>query len=366
MATKVTDTASVRLMLKYPFWSELFYSMQVIEDPTIGTLATDGRAMWVSPAFFSGLSLDLKVAALAHEIIHKMLHHCTRVGNRDRKRWNVACDEVVNTLLLENGFSIGADWVQPCHERSGWTAEAIYNVLPESEDGSGADGMFDDVQPFKGTPEEVEAQEAKTENDVSRALTMAQGMGNMPKGIAAAITVTYTPKEEPWFNHLQRYMQAMTQAEFNWQRMNKRYAVLHRICAPANYHEALGEVVVMIDASGSVFDAASQSNFASHINAILAEAKPQKVHVCYFDTKVCKQDELEPGMIEFESVPAGGGGTCFIDCFDWCEREGIAPAVMIVLTDGYGTFPQVEPDFPVVWTMITDVKAPFGETIHVH
>lgn len=414
MKDKCTAVAAVRLMLHHPFWHELFYSMEVIEvsdDPRIRTLATNGSTkMWVNPEFWATLSLDLKVSALAHEIAHKMLHHCTRMGHRDEQVWMYAADVVVNTLLAENKFPIGADWVPPQPKYKGWTVEAVYNDIirnlppppkgggkgqgsgkagdkPQPDEGSGGDEgssgsgdedssgsgdangkpkpQWDDLRQFKGSPEQVEAQEAKTEQQVAKALTTARAMGTSPLGVDMATQVAYTPKREPWYNHLQRYMQSLSVAEFNWARMNRRYAVLHGICAPHNYHESLDEVVLAIDASGSVYDVASQANFAGHVNAILAEAKPKKVHVVYFDTQVHKHEELDPGAIEFESRPKGGGGTSFVDIFDWAEREGIKPAVCIVLTDLEGTFPRQAPDYPVVWASIVDHVAPFGDTILV-
>ena len=81
--TNITQDASVRLMLKYPFWSELYFSMTVYSAPDIPTLATDGVNLWVNPEFWATLSLDLKISAIAHEIGHKMLLHSTRRGARN-------------------------------------------------------------------------------------------------------------------------------------------------------------------------------------------------------------------------------------------------------------------------------------------
>lgn len=420
MKTNVTADAAVRLMLHYPFWCELYYSMPIIEDESIGTLATDGKRCWVNPKFWVTLSLDLKISALAHEIIHKMLHHPTRRNGRDPFISNIAADYVVNGLLAENGFKIGPGWVQPLAKYKGWSFEAVYNDLiknlkppppqpsggkgkgkgagkpqpgkpqpgdgdPE-EDDDGDDGTpqgrspyakapdvpdewkraWRDVKDLDATPEEVEQHEAEVEQAVAKAITAARAMGHSPAGIDMATSVTYIPKEEPWYNHLHRYMQSLAVSEFNWARMNKRHAVLHRVFAPANYHEALGEVIVAADASGSMYDTYTQGVVAGHINAILSEAKPRKVHVLFFDTVVHKAEELDAGAIEFESNPVGGGGTSFVDIFEWAEREGIIPAVCIVLTDLEGTFPLVEPEYPVVWASIRNHVAPFGETIYVN
>ena len=38
---------------------------------------------------------------------------------------------------------------------------------------------------------------------------------------------------------------------------------------------------------------------------------------------------------------------------------------IIHITDGYGTFPDEEPEWPTLWVMTTDKVAPFGKTIQV-
>ena len=48
------------------------------------------------------------------------------------------------------------------------------------------------------------------------------------------------------------------------------------------------------------------------------------------------------------------------------EKEGIEPECVVYLTDGYcDTFPEKEPDFPVLWILTEDhdFNPPFGEVI---
>ena len=68
---------------------------------------------------------------------------------------------------------------------------------------------------------------------------------------------------------------------------------------------------------------------------------------------------------QFKMVSKGGGGTDFRPPFEYVEREGITPACLIYLTDGYGPFPQNPPPYPVLWAMTTDVVPPWGEYVKV-
>jgi predicted metal-dependent peptidase len=436
MAEKCTEVGAVRLMMYYPFWCEMFYSMKVIEDPSIPTLQTDGWRMWVNPTYYNALALDYKITALAHETCHKMLHHCTRGLDFDPRIGNIAADIVVHNLLVKNGFKIHPSWVQPEPKYDGWTFEAVYRDLmkgaqtpqpeggtkgnPQPGDGgqeggeegqdegdseggqeggdqsgqpgkgkpgqpkpgqpgkSPADAVFDampqewknawrDVQKFKGTAAEVENFEQKIEQQVANAIQTAKSAGNAPAGIEMAMDGVRVVVTEKWYDHLARYMQTLSISEYNWARNNKRIAAMHDVVAPDNYMEALGTAVILTDASGSCYDAAVQANFAGHVNAIFGECKPRRVIVAYFDTMVHNWVEMDPGEIEFEPQPQGGGGTSFVQPLEWVKEQDFNPAVVIVLTDMYGTFPQDEPDFPVVWASTEkNMKAPFGEYIEIN
>ena len=62
----------------------------------------------------------------------------------------------------------------------------------------------------------------------------------------------------------------------------------------------------------------------------------------------------------------GGGGTDFRPVFEAIEKSGIIPDVLVYFTDGYGTFPDKEPSYPVIWASITPGYAyPFGEVVDV-
>ena len=467
MADSIVAQAAVKLMMKFPFWCELYYSMKVIESDKIPTLCTDGKRMWVNPTFWEGLSHDHRVAALAHETTHKMLHHCTRGQGLDPNWCNIAMDVVVNTMLSENGFSIHPKWVQPEKKYSGWTFEAVYHDLtkdiqkpppppagggdPEEDDGeqeqpggggagddeedgeegdddadgkgggdqqedgdgdgseagnddggkvptpqagqgqadgkgAGKDdpdaaaagsgfcdspdipqkykGAWKDVQQVKGTTEEIEAHEEKVEEAVKNAIEQAKAMGNAPKGVEMAVDQVIKVPEERWYDHLHRYFQSLRMSEYDWARINRRMAVRHRIVAPTQYTPKLGPAVVLIDASGSVYEKAMQMNFASHVNAILAEAQPSVLYVGHFDTVVHGDFlEIPLGELELDKVPRGGGGTDFREPL--ARAEEFSPSVVIVLTDLMGTFPSEPPPFPVVWASIYPGTAPFGETVHI-
>lgn len=390
--TQIAAAAAVRLALRHPFWTEVFYSMTIREATAeevaagIKTEATDGRNLWINKDFWKKIPLEQQTAELVHELFHKILLHNTRRGSRDPYVWNVACDYVINAAMKKNGFPIESygDWLLDM-QYDGWLAEAVYNDLmkkakgnpqakPGQQPGKGSPGMpqmspnREDLKDAPGSdhPETKERFEQEVKALVDRAVAMAKAMGNLPAGIEKEVAKAGKPKREPWFNHLHRFMQSLAVSEYNWAKINRRALLTHRCFAPLHYSEALGVVDVYVDTSGSCYAAAQQANFAGHLNAILAEAKPRLVRLRYFDTKVYPGEDIQAGELEVDLKPRGGGGTSFVPIFDAIDEEDEPPDVAIILTDLCGNFPSQEPGYPVVWACVDEgMDAPFGEVIHV-
>ena len=374
-----TEAAAVRLTINYPFWAELYFSMDVIElhdghplSQQIQTCATDGKKLWVYVPFFSKLKLAEQVTILAHELGHKMFLHPTRCGFRDPGMWNVACDYAINSLLTKNGFQFpgvaGKDYLLDA-KYDGWLAEAIYaDLMKQPQAQQMPQSLRDLMEPENLSPEERDQMEQAIQAVVERAVANAKARGDVPKGIDQGLLRTYRASNEKWYNHLHRYMQSLASSEYNWTRLNRRTLRTHGFFSPHHMSEALGDVVLFIDGSGSCFTRAQQAHFAEHVNAIMGEAKPRRVVVYYFDTQCYDAQEQEPGALELDLRPKGGGGTSFVDLFTTAEADGYCPDVAIVLTDMEGTFPAQEPPFPVIWADVDGGHhgaAPFGEYLEI-
>jgi predicted metal-dependent peptidase len=389
MATNIASAAAVRLTLRYPFWTEIFYSMTVKEvtsEEGIETAATDGRTLYINPEFWKTLTLDHQVGVTAHELCHKIFLHGTRMGNRDPHLWNVACDYAVNGLLKSNGFTLPVPHLYE-QKYDGMLAEAIYADLAkqqkENPQQGGGEGNATDGQgkPIPGvgkaweklrdlikgpsSPEEIEKHETEVKALVERAIVNAKACGNLPAGIEAGTVEVYKASKEPWYNRLHRYMQSLSTSTYNWARLNRRTLKSHGYFSPLHLSDALGEIAIFIDTSGSCYERSMQANFAGHLNAILAEAKPHRIHLYYFDAKVYPGEVIEAGELDIRTRPRGGGGTDFRPIFDAIEADGVVPEVLIILTDLKGSFPASAPAYPVVWANIYTTTAPFGETIFV-
>ena len=143
IATKLSIARS-RMLLDHPFFGVLALRLQLIEDESIPTLATDGNRIIYNPQFIDQLSVELCSSAIAHEVMHCVLEHISRRIAREPRRWNQACDFAANPILKDAGLPLGAGWLyNPGYV--GKSAEEIYTMLPE--DDGGDDPLCDIQQP---------------------------------------------------------------------------------------------------------------------------------------------------------------------------------------------------------------------------
>ena len=118
-----------RLLEKHPFVGSLAMHLDMIPviDSRMTTATTDGTRMFMDAEFYSKMDEDERLGIIGHEVWHCALRHFQRLGNRDRKKFNFACDVEVDLLLHRDGFKVE---VLP-HEASweGKSAEQIYDLM---------------------------------------------------------------------------------------------------------------------------------------------------------------------------------------------------------------------------------------------
>ena len=118
-----------RLLEKHPFVGSLAMHLDMVPviDSRMTTATTDGTRMFMDAEFYSKMDEEERRGIIGHEVWHCALRHFQRLGNRDRKKFNFACDVEVDLLLHRDGFKVE---VLP-HEASweGKSAEQIYDLM---------------------------------------------------------------------------------------------------------------------------------------------------------------------------------------------------------------------------------------------
>jgi predicted metal-dependent peptidase len=127
------SAARTRLILDKPFLGALVLRLPMIAaDPAwCKTTATDARAFYYNPAYIRAISLDHAQFMLAHEALHCALSHFARRQHRVKHRWDVACDNAINPLLVKDGLRPPPGTLL-LDAFDGMTAEEIYPYIDEN------------------------------------------------------------------------------------------------------------------------------------------------------------------------------------------------------------------------------------------
>jgi predicted metal-dependent peptidase len=421
--------ARVQLLLSQPFFATLCLRLDLI-SAGIPTMATNGKVIYYNPEFVESLAPDELQGVLAHEVLHCALaHHCRR-GARDARLWNEAADFAINPIVLKNGLTLPRDALiddryeglsaeeiyarlleersdnpvgsnssepsgagnsgnqgsQPVQsdahaDNSPPNSQEPQNDPPNSQNGKGPQegtepaaamedrpGGFGEV--LDATDESghaaSEAEKARQEHQWSiaaeQAVRMAKACGHGAADVERPLQEARQSKED-WRAILREFVTATVPSDYTWSPPNRRY-IASGLYLPSVRREGVGQLVIAVDTSGSVGQK-ELDQFAGEIAAISEEAQPEMIHVVNCDEVVNSTQEFnqsEPIKLE----PAGGGGTNFRPVFEWVDKQNIAPACLIYLTDlDCNSYPDSAPTYPVLWVTASRRTAPFGETLKI-
>lgn len=371
-----------RILNRHGFYGLLLMHMRFGLDEACDTAYTDGYRINFSPVFLESLSNDEVDFVLMHEILHVVLKHCFRGRKVDPYLFNIACDIVVNSNIL---YSKNINLKYITLEKYGesmhfapngkegylYTAEEVYNMLIKDslskKGGKSVKGdSFDDHSHWEEADDDftidewekrvIDAAESSAKRDTS--------VGNIPLGV-------------------QRYISSLKNASIDWRMLLNDFISLEvgdysftppdrRIDGPffmPDFNEMVEkeddpkEILFMIDTSGSV-NSNQITQAYSEIKGALEQFTSLTGYLGFFDYVVYEPKEFSSIEDILEIIPKGGGGTNFFAVFEYVNNLENKPKAIIILTDGYATFPKesVRNGIPVIWVMNNDkVTPPWGE-----
>ena len=381
---KKLTKARAGLILDQPFFGALSLRLKMEEKPGFGTVGTDGARLIWDPAYIKDLSLEQVKALWAEEVLHCGLAHHLRRGNRDHKKWNLACDQAIFNILRDSGFVLPPDTrVNPAYKDK--TAEEVYSLMPEDPpgDGGGGGGGNDPGQPGRQPGQgwgEVEdgkndagqalgpSEQDQAEQDWKVAMTQAaqsaKMQGNLPSELARLVDAWVNPKA-PWQELLRQFVEMSARNDYSWVPPSRRY-LSQGFYLPSLRSAELPEIVIAVDTSGSITQE-ELNRCAAEITGIL-EAWDTTIHVVYVDSLLQGSQVFTREDLPLKLDARGGGGTDFRPAFQWVEDQGLVPAAMIYLTDlDCSRYPS-DPGFPVLWAKVgtwPGRKPPFGEVVEI-
>jgi predicted metal-dependent peptidase len=380
--------AKARLLMQHPFFATLLLRTEVVIDPNLEqktghkTAATDGERMYFDPEFLDGLSVEDTMCVMCHEIGHDSLLHSIRLGTRNPDTWNQACDHAINLMLENQGFtcpkSLPGGWLAD-PKYKGWSADRIYDDLRRNpppppkgggkpgdgppgpgKPGPGRDWLHGDVMPSPAKTEaEAAAAQQKAKQKVASAANYARMAGKFGGDLERMVDELLEAKVS-WTDVLRDYMLRVVRSRESWNRRNRRFS---QVFLPTRRGHQMGPIIFIPDTSGSMWGD-DLEKICSEMSHCASQTQPEEIRVIWADAKVQGEQVFTPDEFEFSKlVPKGGGGTDMRVPLKHAEQY--APQVLVLCTDGYTPWPEVEPDFPVIVLCTTDVHCPIGEVIRI-
>lgn len=411
------------LLWTAPAFTHILFSMlcpkggelAAVFSTDIPIAATDGSNLILNPDRFFTFPLSERVFIVAHEILHCILNHCSigrslRMAGKvrypdgyevpyDAEQMNIAMDLVINDLLIND--KIGTFPKCGVHDPSKVTDKdgfldayrKTYKKKPQGGQGNGpgngpsgpgagqeqgnspqpgtTPGSGFDVTLDPGTAQGQDATQATQERSqtewdtaVAAALSAAKLQGKLPAGVARLLSEIVEPTVS-WQEHIRAFFaRNVGVGGYDFHKPDRRL-IQRDIFAPARAGYGCEAVVVAVDTSGSIGQRELDHFFAEMVG-ILDEVRPRTLYVIWCDAKVHKVDEVEDSGEIATLKPAGGGGTRFEPVFEKVEEMGLTPDALVYLTDGYGSFPEKAPRYPVIWGDIHHaVKFPWGDVVAI-
>jgi predicted metal-dependent peptidase len=398
LETKLS-AARTRLILDRPFLGALVLRMpmQAADPRWCKTIGTDARAFYYNPEYIASLTLEQTQFALAHEALHCALSHFARREHRVRDRWDIACDLAINPILIKEGmtavpgalYNIGYE---------GMMAEEIYPLVKENEEqqphdehlyGKDSQGSADSGAADTPQPNEVDAagdsegagagqgvaaapeplSEAEKEQlsiqwrqRLAGAAQQAMQAGKLGGSLRRLVDHLLQP-QLPWRMLLARYMTAASRDDYSYMRPSRREG---EAIFPS-LRSSQTEIVVVLDTSGSI-QTQEMREFVTEIDAIKGQIRARiTLQACDAELSPAGPWVYEPWE-EF-TLPTGirgGGGTRFTPVFEWLDRQGENPDLVVYFTDAEGEFPKQEPHMPVLWLVKGRAKVPWGQRVQLN
>ncbi len=218
-------------------------------------------------------------------------------------------------------------------------------------------------QPPPLTPEERDNLEVQWQQRLAGAAQQAIQAGKIEGAMARLVDHLLQPRL-PWRNLLARYLTASARDDYSYMRQSRRNqgdAILPAL------RSSQVEVVVAIDTSGSISDGEIRE-FLSEVTALKGQMRA-RVTLLACDHQLAEGAPwiFEPWEEIDPEVPlTGGGGTDFRPVFQWVEKEGLRPEVLVYFTDLEGHFPELPPAYPVLWLVKGREKPPWGQRIQLN
>ncbi|GCL35069.1 hypothetical protein SR1949_01610 [Sphaerospermopsis reniformis] len=344
----------------YPLLGALATNFEIIEDPlicqrleiSVAAIDVENQQIFINPA--GGLTNEEYRFVMAHELLHAGLRHDTRRQGREPYLWNVACDYVINSWLIEMGVGelpqVGALYDPDLKNLS---AESIYDRIVKdlrlyrklaTLRGIGQCDILEPQRADWWTYGDGVALDEFYRRCLSQGLAyhQEQNRGFLPAGLIEEIrALSYPPipwdvELAKWFDN---YFSPLIKVR-SYSRPSRRQSAtpdIPRPCyVPDSNHEEGRTFGVVLDTSGSM----ERELLGKALGAIASYSISHDVslvRVVFCDAFAYDQGYLTPESLADRVQVKGRGGTVLQPGIDLLEKADDFPknGPLLIITDGY-------------------------------
>lgn len=366
----------LKLLIKNPFYGYLASRMTIRESYDINKIRVTvipNLVLSFNPDWLITLNDNEKIGAVLHELMHIVLLHPFRRGDRQPALWAVACDIAVNQYINEEYIrddSVTLDIISreikaqlPAFESS----EYYYSILEGLEvklslGGSDRDVLIVLESDRDLTADIIEDQETSPaqlsalKSEVVSSMENSGSNEEMSGELVQVMNTLYHEYQVNWKAILKRFLS--TRGKVNkrksYKRVSRRFDFL-----PGNIRSKGVEALVALDESGSMSD--------DLINIYIKELKEinritgVSIKVVRFDTECSEPVSLSEYIKNTDRERRGG--TDFRPVFELAEKMKMP--LVIIFTDGEGDAP-VSVNQKVLWLLTKGGRNPsnFGDAVY--
>lgn len=374
------SNAKSSLFINRPFFFSLLMHMKISLDEQCRTAYTDSVHICFSPSFLDEITDKQVEFVLLHELLHVALGHCTRGKELDNELFNVACDIVVNSTILEScNFDLSYITLDKYGEamhltpdgREGYlfTAEEVYRMLLKQGHSLDRKISFNDDH-SKWAPDENTVEESYRWRE--RIIKAAEATNEFRKSNEfiklPQFARKYIKKNRKgtidWREALRNFIEDNL-FDYSLSPPDRRFSNYDFFLPDFNLTEtkhSAKRILFMVDTSGSISSYLLNEMLNEIRNAIKAFDGNLEGWLGFFDAEVVPPKHFS-SIEEFEAIEPGGGGCTSFRCiFDYVNEhmKDEPPWKIVILTDGWANFPDESAanSIPVFWIVSDKSRTP--------
>lgn len=368
-------TTKIDLVRIFPFFSFLIMSTEYYFTkalPTMAATTVGGNKIYVNEEFLNGMNRKERAFVIAHEMLHIFLEHIGRQtdNNYHHELWNVATDFCINSHLKELSESRVAMPSIGLYDKrfKKMSADQIYHILLKENKndpkkaaakyGSAGDPNEDGQCPYDALSRESMTDAQRTENRQKIASAMGQNdmekVKSMGEGYADLIRQfeDLLDSKIPWQTVLREFIVQTSKNRYTYNRPSRK-SYHSRIIFPTMTGDNI-DLVFGVDTSGSMSNT-DLAEALTELHSICEEFDNWNVDLISCDTysHLIGEYNSEEGddFANIDTDLVGGGGTEMSPMVEFANDKEEAPAVCIIITDGYipeQTLDDAVEDVPVI------------------